>query len=83
MDGGVNVNLVSGGATENGGGTAPSLGSYNGLVIYQDPSDSSAMSYDRGIQLLYQRRHYRPRILSYDRWRKRRYHIRGESLLSR
>jgi Flp pilus assembly protein TadG len=48
MDGGVNVNLVSGGATEKGGGTAPSLGSYNGLLIYQDPSDSSAMTYTGG-----------------------------------
>ncbi len=48
MDGGVNVNLVSGGATKNGGGTAPSLGSYNGLLIYQDPTDSSAMTYTGG-----------------------------------
>lgn len=48
IDGGVNVNLVSGGATENGGGTAPSLGAYNGILIYQDSSDSSAMTYTGG-----------------------------------
>jgi Flp pilus assembly protein TadG len=48
MDGGGNVNLVSGGATENGGGTAPAIGTYNGILIYQDPSDSAAMTYTGG-----------------------------------
>jgi Flp pilus assembly protein TadG len=48
VDGGANVNLVSGGATEQGGGTAPSLGAYNGILIYQDPSDSSAITFSGG-----------------------------------
>jgi hypothetical protein len=48
IDGGANVNLVSGGATENGGGTAPSVGTYNGILVYQDPADSSAMSFTGG-----------------------------------
>ena len=50
MDGGANVNLVSGGATENGGGTAPVVGSYDGVLIYQDPSDTSAMTFSGGSQ---------------------------------
>ena len=48
LDGGVNVNLVSGGATENGGGTAPNLGTYNGLLIYQDPADTNPMTFTGG-----------------------------------
>jgi Flp pilus assembly protein TadG len=48
IDGGANVNLVSGGATEQGGGTAPSLGSYNGILLYQDPTDSAAMTMSGG-----------------------------------
>jgi Flp pilus assembly protein TadG len=48
IDGGAKVNLVSGGATESGGGTAPSLGSYNGILFYQDPSDTAAMTISGG-----------------------------------
>jgi hypothetical protein len=48
MDGGVNVNLVSGGATESGGGTAPVVGSYDGVLIYQDPNDTSPMTFSGG-----------------------------------
>lgn len=48
MDGGSGVNLVAGGAAENGGGTAPSLGAYDGILIYQDPSDTSAMTMNSG-----------------------------------
>jgi len=45
---GANVNLVSGGATESGGGTAPTVGIYNGVVIYQAASDTQAMTIDGG-----------------------------------
>lgn len=48
IDNGANVNLVAGGATESGGGTAPTVGSYNGILIYQDSADTSAMSIEGG-----------------------------------
>jgi hypothetical protein len=51
VDNGANVNLVSGGATEssqNGGGAAPVIGSYDGITIFQDPSDTAAMTYEGG-----------------------------------
>jgi hypothetical protein len=44
IDNGANVNLVSGGTTQSGGGTAPTIGSYNGILVYQDSSDTSTMS---------------------------------------
>jgi Flp pilus assembly protein TadG len=50
MDGGVNVNLVSGGATESGGGSAPAVGAYDGVLIYQDPNDTSPMTFTGGSQ---------------------------------
>jgi len=40
IDNGANVNLVAGGNTESGGGTAPSTGIYNGILIYEDPGGS-------------------------------------------
>jgi hypothetical protein len=51
VDNGANVNLVSGGATEsahNGGGAAPVVGAYDGIVIFQDPNDTAAMSFEGG-----------------------------------
>jgi hypothetical protein len=48
IDNGANVNLVSGGATESGGGTAPVVGAYDGVVVFQDPSDTSAMTLSGG-----------------------------------
>lgn len=49
MDGGSGVNLVAGGSTEaNGSTAAPSLGSYNGVLVYQDPSDTAAMTITGG-----------------------------------
>jgi Flp pilus assembly pilin Flp len=45
---GANVNLVSGGATKNGGGTAPSVGVNDGILIYQPSSDTSALVFDGG-----------------------------------
>lgn len=51
IDNGANVNLVSGGATESGGGTAPSLGIYNGILVYQDSSNSAQMNIAGGSNL--------------------------------
>jgi hypothetical protein len=48
IDNGANVNLVAGGASESGGGTAPTVGAYNGIVIYQATSDTTAMSIQGG-----------------------------------
>ena len=48
IDSGANVNLVSGGATESGGATAPVVGSYDGVVVFQDPSDTSAITLSGG-----------------------------------
>jgi Flp pilus assembly protein TadG len=45
---GANVNLVSGGATKSGGGTAPSVGAYDGILIYQPSSDTSTLVFDGG-----------------------------------
>lgn len=47
MDNGAIVNLVAGGNPQSGGGTAPDVGSsgeYDGIVFYQDSSDTSAMT---------------------------------------
>jgi len=48
IDNGANVNLVAGGATESGGGTAPTVGAYNGIAVYQAASDTTAMSIQGG-----------------------------------
>jgi len=48
IDNGANVNLVAGAATESGGGTAPNVGSYNGILIYQASSDATAISVQGG-----------------------------------
>jgi hypothetical protein len=48
IDNGANVNLVSGGATESGGGTAPDLGAYDGILVYQASSDTSQVSISGG-----------------------------------
>jgi hypothetical protein len=48
IDNGANVNLVAGGATESGGASAPTVGSYNGIVIYQASGDTAAMSLQGG-----------------------------------
>jgi len=44
IDNGANVNIVAGGATESGGATAPSLGAYNGILVYQPASNTTAMA---------------------------------------
>lgn len=52
IDQGSNVNLVAGGGTTSTGGTAPSIGTnYDGILIYQDTSDSSAMTVAGGSNL--------------------------------
>jgi Flp pilus assembly protein TadG len=48
IDNGANVNLVSGGATLSGGGTAPTVGIYNGIVVYQASSDTQTMEIQGG-----------------------------------
>lgn len=45
---GSNVNLVAGGDTQSGGGTAPTVGIYNGILIYQETGDTAAMSLSVG-----------------------------------
>jgi len=42
IDSGANVNLVAGGNTMSGGGTALSTGIYNGILFYQDPGYPAA-----------------------------------------
>jgi hypothetical protein len=44
IDNGANIDLVSGGATESGGGAAPTVGTYNGILIYQVSTDTSAIT---------------------------------------
>jgi Flp pilus assembly protein TadG len=44
IDSGANVNLVAGGAKESGGTTAPTVGSYDGIVVYQAASDTAGMT---------------------------------------
>lgn len=54
IDNGANVNLVAGGATQNGGGTAPSVGSsgaYNGVLFYQQTTDTSNFSVQGGSSM--------------------------------
>jgi hypothetical protein len=51
IDNGANVNLVAGGGTESGGGTAPTVGGYNGILVYQPTSDTSAISIQGGATL--------------------------------
>jgi hypothetical protein len=53
IDNGANVNLVAGGNAEDGGGTAPNVGTssiYNNILIYQDPGTQAAnnLSSDTG-----------------------------------
>lgn len=64
IDSAANVNLVAGGNTKSGGGTAPLTGIYNGILFYQDPGypaaanditsdagDSAAISIQGGANL--------------------------------
>jgi len=48
IDNGASVNLVAGGANESGGGTAPTVGSYNCIVVYQASSDTNGLSIQGG-----------------------------------
>jgi Flp pilus assembly protein TadG len=48
IDNGANVNLVAGGATQNGGGTAPTVGTYNGIAVYQATSDTQTVQIQGG-----------------------------------
>ena len=48
IDNGANVNLVAGGNTKSGGGTAPTVGVYNGILIYQAATDTVGLSIQGG-----------------------------------
>jgi Flp pilus assembly protein TadG len=60
IDNGANVNLVAGGNTESGGGTAPSTGAYNGILIYQDANDSKTISIQGGSSAFFSGGIYAP-----------------------
>jgi hypothetical protein len=51
IDNGANVNLVAGGATESGGATAPSLGVYDGILMYQATGNTGQMTVAGGSNL--------------------------------
>jgi Flp pilus assembly protein TadG len=48
IDNGASINLVAGGTTEAGGGTAPSLGVYNGIAIYQALGNTNLVTIQGG-----------------------------------
>jgi len=48
INAGANVNIVAGGDTLSGGGTAPTVGVYNGILIYEATGDTVAMSLSDG-----------------------------------
>ncbi len=48
IDNGANVNLVAGGTAQANGATAPSLGAYNGILVYQTTPDITALSLQGG-----------------------------------
>jgi hypothetical protein len=48
IDNGANINLVAGNTSELGGGTAPDLGAYDGIAIYQASGDGSAIQIQGG-----------------------------------
>jgi hypothetical protein len=48
IDNGANVNLVAGDSGELGGGTAPDLGAYDGIAIYQASGNGSALQIQGG-----------------------------------
>jgi Flp pilus assembly protein TadG len=48
IDGGANISLTAGGATESGGGTAPDLGAYDGIILYQATGNATALSLQGG-----------------------------------
>jgi Flp pilus assembly protein TadG len=48
IDNGANVNMVSGGAKESGGATAPSTGAYDGILVYQATGNSTGMTVEGG-----------------------------------
>jgi len=48
VDNGAVINLVSGGSTESGGATAPSLGAYNGILVYQATGNTSTLNVQGG-----------------------------------
>jgi Flp pilus assembly protein TadG len=60
IDNGANVNLVAGGTAQSGGGTAPSLGLYDDIVVYQAASDTAAISIQGGASTYFNGALYAP-----------------------
>lgn len=66
FDNGANVNLVAGGNTQSAGGTVASTGSFNGILIYEDPGggtdagDSQAVSVQGGTSAYFNGAIYAP-----------------------
>ena len=48
VDNGANINLVAGGSPLAAGGTAPTMGSYDGILIFQDANDSQPITVQGG-----------------------------------
>jgi hypothetical protein len=48
IDNGANVNLVAGGSAQSGGGKSPSLGAYDGILVYQASGDTTALTTQGG-----------------------------------
>jgi hypothetical protein len=44
IDNGANVNLVAGGSAQSNGSAAPSLGTYDGVLVYQPSSNTTDMT---------------------------------------
>ncbi|HXB63168.1 MAG TPA: pilus assembly protein TadG-related protein [Acidobacteriaceae bacterium] len=57
---GANVNLVAGGATESGGGTAPDLGAYDGILLYQASGNTTGITINGGSTTYMQGAVYAP-----------------------
>ncbi len=60
IDSGAVVNLVAGGTKESGGSTAPDLGSYDGVLLYQASGNATAVSLQGGSTAYMQGSFYAP-----------------------
>lgn len=63
VDNGANVNLVAGGNAENGGGTAPDVGTnaeYDGIAVYQAATDTKSVSFQGGSSTYFNGALYAP-----------------------
>lgn len=60
IDSGATVNLVAGGEKESGGSTAPDLGSYDGILLYQATGNATGVSLQGGSSTYIQGSIYAP-----------------------